>query len=263
LQTNASLAAIEHRPRIPREADKRVNRSEPIFNVPGVVLATLAVLAAVHIVRAYFLTPDADLEFLLRFSFIPARYDDGVLGESLPGGLGADLWTFVTYALIHADATHLIVNAVWLLAFGTPLARRFGAARFIAFLCVTAAAGAGAHLLAHRNELIPVVGASAAVSGAMAAAMRFAFQSGGPLGPWRRDSEASYRVPAASLARSLRNPAVLVFLVVWIGLNLLFGLGTIPLTSTGQAVAWQAHIGGFAAGLLLFALFDPVKTQKF
>ena len=34
---------------------------------------------------------------------------------------------FFTYALIHADMTHLGFNALWLLAFGSPVARRFGA----------------------------------------------------------------------------------------------------------------------------------------
>ena len=38
------------------------------------------------------------------------------------------------YALIHADLSHLIINGVWLLAFCSPLARRFGTLRFIAFM---------------------------------------------------------------------------------------------------------------------------------
>jgi membrane associated rhomboid family serine protease len=104
-----------------------------------------------------------------------------------------------------------------------------------------------------------MIGASAAISGAMAAAMRFAFQRGGPLGTLGGGDEDSYRVPAAPLARMLRDPRVLIFLVVWFGINLLFGLGTVSLPGMEQAVAWQAHVGGFLAGLLLFALFDPVR----
>src|SRR5207245_2787476 len=110
-------------------------------------------------------------------------YDASILAElSWPQGWGAAIWTFVTYAFIHADLNHLIFNAVWLLAFGTPVARRFGSLRFIAFFIVTAVAGAGAHLLTHFGEMLPMIGASAGISGAMAAAMRFAFQRGGPLG---------------------------------------------------------------------------------
>jgi membrane associated rhomboid family serine protease len=51
----------------------------------------------------------------------------------------------------------------------------------------------------------------------------------------------------------------MVFLLAWFGLNFLFGVGTLSLTtSADQTIAWQAHVGGFVAGLLLFRFFDPV-----
>ena len=231
---------------------------EPIFNIPAVVVALLFALAGVHLVRTLLLSTEQDVELLLTFAFIPARYDSSiVLGGALPGGGGAQVWTFVSYALLHADWTHYSLNAIWLLPFGSALARRFGAARFLVFFAVTAAAGAAAHLATHPGEEAPVIGASAAISGTMAAAMRFAFQRGGPLGFWRKGEEADYRVPAIPLRGVLRDRRVLIFLVVWFGINLLFGLGTMPLAGEGQVVAWQAHIGGFVAGLLLFSWFDP------
>ena len=70
------------------------------------------------------------------------------------------------------------------------------------------------------------------------------------------------RVPAAPLLVALRNPRVLTFLVVWFGLNLLFGLGSVPLAGESQTVAWEAHVGGFLAGLLLFSAFDPVEPLQ-
>jgi membrane associated rhomboid family serine protease len=91
----------------------------------------------------------------------------------------------------------------------------------------------------------------------MAAAIRFAFQRGGPLGMWRTDSDAAYRVPALPLSGVLRDPRVLLFLAVWFGINIIFGVGSFPSLTGGESVAWQAHIGGFLAGLLLFSLFDP------
>ena len=88
------------------------------------------------------------MQFLLTFAFIPARYDiDLVAGGSFPGGFGADLWTFFTYAFLHADLLHIGLNVAWLLPFGTALARRFGAWRYAAFMLVIAAAGAFAHLI--------------------------------------------------------------------------------------------------------------------
>lgn len=232
-------------------------KREPLFNIPPAVVAVLVVLALIHAIRTFVLSEQQDIELLLNFAFIPARYDSSVvLGGALPGG-GADVWSFVTYALIHANWTHLGVNAIWLLPFGSALARRFGAPRFLMFLAVTAAAGAALHLASHAGEQFPMIGASASISGTMAAAMRFAFQRGGPLGMLRGADEHAYRVPAIPLSGVLRDGRVLIFLAVWFGINLLFGLGSLPITGSEQPVAWQAHIGGFLAGLLLFSWFDP------
>ena len=239
-------------------------KREPLFNIPTVIVTLLAVLAAVHAVRTYLLTEQQDMEVLLTFAFIPARYDTSiVLGGVLPGGFGAQLWTFVTYAFIHADWTHYGVNAVWLLPFGSALARRFGPVRFLLFLAVTAAAGAALHLATHAGEEVPVIGASAAISGTMAAAMRFAFQRGGPLSFRRSGDDSDYRVPAIPLIAVLRDPRVVAFVAVWFGINILFGLGSLPLPGVGatQVVAWQAHIGGFLAGLVIFSWFDPAPQQ--
>ena len=232
-------------------------KREPLFNIPRVVVAVLAVMALIHALRTYALSEQQDIEFLLNFAFIPARYDNSaVLGGALPGG-GADVWSFVTYAFIHADWTHFGVNAVWLLPFGSAVARRFGPARFIVFFLVTAAAGAALHLATHAGEPFPMIGASASISGTMAAAMRFAFQRGGPLSLLRGAEDDAYRVPAIPLSGVLRDPRVVIFLAAWFGINILFGLGSLPITGNEQPVAWQAHIGGFMAGLLLFSWFDP------
>jgi membrane associated rhomboid family serine protease len=237
-------------------------KREPLFNIPSVVIAVLALLALVHGVRTWLLSDDQDIEFLISFAFIPARYDSSaVLDGALPGGIGAEIWTFVSYSLIHADWTHVGVNSVWLLPFGSAVARRFGALRFIAFFAVTAAAGAALHLATHAGEQFPMIGASAAVSGLMAAAMRFAFQRGGPLNMLRVDNDEAYRVPALPLRRVLSDARVLIFLGVWFGINLIFGLGSLSFTGSDQPVAWQAHIGGFLAGLLLFSWFDPAPHR--
>ena len=234
---------------------------EPLFNVPSVIVASLAVLVLIHGVRTLLLTEDQDIWILLYFAFIPARYDStAVLGGLLPGGVGADVWTFVTYSLLHGSWMHFGVNAVWLLAFGSAVARRFGAMRFLAFFAITAAAGAAMHLLTNSGSQAPMIGASASISGAMAAAMRFAFQRGGPLGALRGGDDDSFRVPALPLRHVLSDPRVLAFLAVWFGINILFGLGSQSITGDNEVVAWQAHIGGFLAGLLLFSWFDPKPT---
>ena len=232
-----------------------------MLNVPGVVSATLLVLGLVHAVCELVLDPRAYVDVLLWFSFIPARYGPVVV-PGLPRGLGVETWTFVTYALIHGSLTHLVINAVWLLAFGSAVARRFGAWRFLLFFAVTAAAGAAMHLATHDYERAPMIGASAAISGFMAAAIRFVFQGGGPLGMWTRQEPQAYHVPAAPLRAALSDPRILAFLAAWFGLNILLGLGSLSLAGEDQRVAWQAHIGGFLAGLVLFPLFDPVRRRN-
>jgi len=239
--------------------------SEPIFNVPPVVIATVGVLVLVHAFRMLVLSPVADEQFVLTFAFIPARYSADPTSGMFPGGFGADLWTFFTYAFLHADLLHIGLNLAWLIPFGTALARRFGAWRYVLFMLVTAAAGALAQLISAPQEAAPMIGASAAISGAMAAALRFIFQPDGPLETWRDgagDGEA-YRVPALPLLATFRDLRFLLFLAVWMGLNALFGLGAVSFgAEPGQQIAWQAHIGGFVAGLLLFTAFDPVVPRR-
>jgi membrane associated rhomboid family serine protease len=94
----------------------------------------------------------------------------------------------------------------------------------------------------------------------MAAVTRFVFQRGGPLALWREHSDEAYRVPAAPLSVCLRDPSVLIFLAVWFGFNVLLAFGSVGLAGVEGPIAWQAHIGGFLAGLFGFALFDPVGT---
>ena len=64
------------------------------------------------------------------FGFIPKRYDSTLLAVAYPGGAGAKVWTFVTYSLLHANLSHIGFNLLWLLPFGSALARRFGASGF-------------------------------------------------------------------------------------------------------------------------------------
>ncbi len=59
-------------------------------------------------------------------------------------------------------------------------------------------------------------------------------------------------LPALSLAGMLRNQQAMLFVGFWFLSNWLFGAGHIPLAGVDQAVAWQAHVGGFLGGLLLF-----------
>jgi membrane associated rhomboid family serine protease len=229
---------------------------EPILTLPGALTVYVALIAVIHL--RVLLPWELENWTIDVFGFIPKRYDSTLLNLNFPGGTGAKVWTFVTYSLLHANLAHIGFNVLWLLPFGSALARRFGALRFYVFMAVTAAAGALAHLLTHEHAIAPMIGASASVSGAMAAAIRFAFVQGSFLSFSRGDADAAAKVPALSLGQAFRNPRVVGFLGVWFGVNIIFGVGSIAIGADGGSVAWQAHIGGFLAGLMLFSLFDPV-----
>lgn len=235
---------------------------QPVFNLPGVVVVILAVLVLIQGVRAYLLSPDTDFVFILTFAFIPARLTEPAILGAIPGGAGASIWSFITYAFIHGDWSHLIFNGLWLAAFGSPLAWRFGTLRFLLFSALGAVGGAALHLAVHPQSVVPMIGASAAVSAYMAGACRFIFTAGGPLRTFQGPGAAVFRQPAAPLTVALRDSRVLVFLAVWFGLNLIFGLLPDGGGLTSGAIAWEAHIGGFLVGLLLFSRFDPVPAGR-
>src|ERR1700726_1345165 len=247
--------APESPPDVPSQVPQETLR-EPILTLPAALTAYIVLIAVIHL--RVLLPPEVENWTNDVFGFIPKRYDSTLLDLTFPGGAGAKVWPFVTSSLLRANLSHIGFNVLWLLPFGSALARRFGALRFFLFMAVTAVVGALAHLVTHEHAVAPMIGASASVSGAMAAAIRFAFVQGSFLSFSRGDSAAAARVPALSLMRALRNSRVLAFLAIWFGVNIIFGVGSIAIGADGASVAWQAHIGGFLAGLVLFSLFDPV-----
>jgi len=234
---------------------------QPIFNVPRVVIWLAGTLFVVHALRAFLLSDQGDAWVISAFAFIPLRVSapDSVQ-VLLPGGSAARVWSFVTYALLHGGWGHLLINGVWMAAFGSAVAWRFGTGRFLLLSAVGAVAGAAVHWLVYPQSFVPMVGASAAISAHMAAASRFVFSTGGPM--WGPGEIGRYRRPAPSLVEVITDRRVFVFLAVWFAINLLFGLGGTGAGLASGAVAWDAHIGGFVAGLLLFPLFDPIGTDR-
>ena len=235
----------------PMEFEALNQKREPIFNVPAVILILIGVQIAIEIIRAYVLSDEGNLRVLFDFAFIPARYSEPEVALLSPY---AGYWTPMTYSLLHGGWTHLLMNCFWLLAFGAVVARRIGPIRFICLFILGAIGGALVHYLAHAGELVPMIGASASVSACMGAAVRFAFPKGGS---FARDAS---HLPLQSLAEGFQNRQVIIFIAVWFGINLIVGAGLISIDGSGSSVAWEAHIGGFLVGLLLFTLFEkPIK----
>jgi membrane associated rhomboid family serine protease len=261
-----------------------VSERQPVFNLPRVILALLAAFVAIQVGRD-FVSPATDAWLITSFGFIPARFSRhfapgglaNAIAEQIAAGVpegtirwflgegGWAWWTPLTYNFLHGDWVHLGLNGLWLAAFGSAVARRFGPLRFAGLFMLSGLAGAAAFLLVHPFGFEPVVGASAAISGAVAAAMRFAFEPGAPLGPGRSLSvggDGAYCMPALPLARVFRDGRALTFLLTWFGCNIVFGAFARPLGIGDVTVAWEAHIGGFLAGLFAFSIFDPTPDQS-
>ncbi len=243
-----------------KEQDRRRPSEPPALNLPDIIIWLSGAMIAIHIVRAFLLPVPWENWTIYLFAFWPVKYT--ALGSLSALDMGSSIWSFVTYALLHGSAMHIIFNLLWMAIFGSAVARRFGAVRFLVFSAICSVGGAFAHLATHWGEGAPMIGASAAVSGQMAAAIRFVFELGGPLGAFRRSDQGAYFVPAQPLSECFRNQQVLVFVAVWFGLNLFFGIMSGPIAGQPSSVAWQAHIGGFIAGLALFPIFDPVPRRR-
>lgn len=247
---------------------------EPVFNLPRVVLLLLAAMTLVHFLRTL-LPEDLDLRLIATYAFVPARFGflfdpQGVVNHltavarvsEIEADMGQFFLTYASdrglwatpfsYALLHGDWTHLIFNGVWLAAFGSPVARRFGSGRFLLLGALGAAGGAFFYFFFHRFELAPLVGASAAVSAYMGAASRFVFQADSFL----RWSGAGPTRPLAGLRELFRNRQTLAFVGFWFATNLLIGVGGQSFGFSSAPVAWEAHIGGFLVGLFLAPAFD-------
>jgi membrane associated rhomboid family serine protease len=228
-----------------------LSQRQPIFNVPGIVLALLAMFCAVHILL-WVVLPTSEGEWLmLALAFIPARM--GAMAGELPGGQTATYTSFVTHQFVHGNLAHLAINSAWLLAFGSPIARRTDALRFLAFFLICGIAGALLYLAVNGTDQVVVVGASGAISGLMGAALRFIFRGGALRGPAAIDGMR--RVPLMTLAEALQDRRMLAIVVGWTVLNVLLAQGAGAFVEAA-GVAWEAHLGGFYAGLLLYGFFD-------
>jgi membrane associated rhomboid family serine protease len=191
---------------------------QPIFTLPPM---TKALLAANVVVCALMLVlPDATDDAIdLLLGFTPARY-------AAWSGLGwAALVDPVSYQFIHAGVTHLFVNMLGLVAFGAGVEQRLGRWRLLAFYLLCGIVGAFTELAFDPGSSDPMIGASAATSGLFGGILRLAV--------FRR--------------------GFWMLVVLWLVMNAVTGIS--GMGAAGAPVAWIAHVGGFAAGLLLYPLF--------
>lgn len=263
-------------------------KREPIFNVPVVVLALIVVLILIQLIMNQ-LGAEAASETIMAYGFVPGdvaeRIYGGVLRKLIDMALAkpddmslsitAELadylisrpsalpFSFLSYAFLHAGWAHVLINSAWLMAFGSLVARRLGAMRFLILFVICALGAALFQFVTNMESVMPVIGASGAVSGIMAAAIRFVFQPGESLSGFSLNATGSYRAPALPFWQTFRDRRTLRFILLWLGINLVTGLAGLPLGLSDGSIAWEAHLGGFITGLVLFSLVDPpIDTHR-
>jgi membrane associated rhomboid family serine protease len=227
---------------------------QPFFRAPPVVPWLIAALVVAHGARVW-APPARAMALVFQFGLVPARYSRAFLESRMlnPGPIWEQAVPFVSYMGLHNDWTHLAINCLWLLAFGPIVARRFGALLFLAFFIVCGVAGGLVYLAFNWGSESPVVGASGAISGLMGAAVRML--------PGQTPQWMLGATPGETPLAPLFSRQILVFTAVWLAVNLVAGLTGLGLGDASVAVAWQAHLGGFAAGLLLAGAFDRLRPR--
>jgi membrane associated rhomboid family serine protease len=223
---------------------------QPFFRAPPVVLWLIGGLAALHLARVTRPGDQPD-NLVYEFGLYPLRYSRAFLESHManPGTIWERAVPFISYMGLHGSWTHLVINCLWLLAFGPIVARRYGSVLFLLFFAVCGLVGALAYLAFNWASPVPVVGASGAISGLMAAGLRMLPGQT----PWAMSDET----PLAPLL----SRQILVFTVLWAAINLLTGVTGFGMGGENGLVAWQAHLGGFAAGLLLSGPFDSLRPR--
>lgn len=226
---------------------------QPIFNLPLPVLVLCGLLLAIQAASDLVLNEDGREALFAWFAFIPYRVIDA---NGLGGGIWPIIWTPFTHAFLHAGWEHVGFNVVWLAAFGTPVAQRYGSVRMLVLFLVGAALGAVAFAATTLPQVQVLVGASGGIAALTGAATRFIFQPPVVVVDEKTGERHFVGRRLATLGEFFRNPTARFFALTWIVLNGIVPLIPIFTGSTDFQVAWQAHIAGFVGGLLLVPLLE-------
>lgn len=189
------------------------------------------------------LDPRREFQLLFAFGFVPgALFGDLTLApqfSAIP-----TVATPATSIFLHAGAWHLIGNMLFLYIFGDGVEDGCGHVRFAAFFLVTGVIAALAHGLANPDSPAPLIGASGSISAVLAAYLAF------------RPTEKITAIMPFFVPLSM---PVWAWVAGWFVYQAIAGGGLLG----EDNVAYAAHFGGFAAGLLLIPLFKRREARLF
>lgn len=157
--------------------------------------------------------------------------------------------TLFTSMFLHGGFFHIAGNMLYLWIFGNNIEDSLGHFRFLVFYLFSGIIAAYSHAITESQSMIPMIGASGAVSGILGAYLL--------LFPHAR---VHTLLILGFFVQIVRIPAIFV-IGFWIIIQLINGILSAGLLNQG-GVAWFAHIGGFLAGILTIKLWLPRKKSK-
>ncbi len=219
----------------------------PRQHFPFAVWALVAVNVYVFI-RELALPPDSTEQFIYLFGLVPARFTQP--GWAARVGFPHTYWPFFSTMFLHGGWLHIIGNMWVLWIFGDNVEDRMGPVRFLIFYLLCGLAAGVVHVLTNPGSRVPAVGASGAIAGVMAAYF--------VLFPRAR---IVAMFPILFYPVFFQVPAFL-YLGFWFLTQFFSGTLAIATHREVSGIAWWAHVGGFGAGILTFALFlRPRQTR--
>jgi membrane associated rhomboid family serine protease len=237
---------------IPLRADV-TSRSVPVVTIGLIVLNILVYLYEVSLGAGGGATagPGAAEAFVVEFGATPCRLSGTCAAlDDFPG----PVVTVFTSMFMHSlNPMHVIGNMLYLWIFGDNVEDTLGHGRFLVFYLLAGVGAAIAQTLSAPRSVVPMIGASGAVSGVLGAYIL--------LFPY---ATILTLVGFAFFWRFVHIPAMVV-IGLWVVIQLLFGYLTVSASTRGAesgGVAWFAHIGGFLAGVVLLFLLRPRTSAR-
>jgi len=217
-----------------------IRDTAPCHSKPLVTYSLIAVCAIIF-TTMYFIPAAISIQIINEFGMIPARYAHGWVGYN---GMEFDgYFSFLSNLFLHASWWHLITNVWFLWIFADNVEDRMGRWRFLGFYLLCGLSATILQWFFSPNLAIPLVGASGAIAGVLAA---YFF-----LYPMAR---VILWVPLFLLPIVVHVPAI-AFLGVWVIIQLNDATTSVMFGDVPVNVAWWAHLGGFLAGWILYRFF--------
>ncbi len=223
----------------------------PRYSVPYVTYFLVALNVVIFLFEVYLgqVDPRARWQFLNQFGVIPARLTGAVPVYSGEGP-SLSLLSIVTSMFLHGGWLHLIANMWVLWIFGDNIEDYLGHFKFLIFYFVSGIAASLLHIVFNPGSTVPTVGASGAIAGVMGAYFLL-FPS----------ARVLTLVPIIFFFTFIWLPAWIV-LGYWFIAQFLSGAATsISTAQQSGGIAFWAHVGGFAAGMLMIKLLPKQRAR--